>query len=151
MKVIQEIIEREGGLERLTTQDGFYIRLERSGYMPLVIEHIGTGPRGLPLISVAHYYMQNGDAMRDPEITFEIVKDPVTIQQLRRGEWRFLPVSYRQDGAGIYQDLAWKNDAGVIFHRPQEVRGVLSFVSFWNKNIRAQGFLDCPNVVKIPA
>jgi hypothetical protein len=38
-------------------------RLEVPGFMRLVIEHIGTGPRGGELVSVAHYGEQNGDAV----------------------------------------------------------------------------------------
>jgi hypothetical protein len=49
----------------------FHIRIDNPPFMPLVIEGVGTGPRGLPAISVAHYGLQNGDAMRDPEICFE--------------------------------------------------------------------------------
>jgi hypothetical protein len=41
--------------------------------MRLVIEHVGTGLRGGELVSVAHYGVQNGDPMRDPEIVFEVV------------------------------------------------------------------------------
>jgi hypothetical protein len=43
--------------------------------MRLVVEYIGQGPRGLPAIAVAHYYEQNGDAMRDPEMVFEVNPD----------------------------------------------------------------------------
>ena len=63
MKTVQGIIEAHGGIEGLKRQ---YLRIERPGYMRLVIEYIGTGPRKLPLISVAHYGEQNGDAMRGP-------------------------------------------------------------------------------------
>lgn len=41
--------------------------------MALVIEATNeSGPCGLPAISVAHYREQNGDAIRDPEMLFEI-------------------------------------------------------------------------------
>jgi hypothetical protein len=41
--------------------------------MELVIEAMDeSGPCGLPSISVAHYGEQNGDAMRDPEMCFEL-------------------------------------------------------------------------------
>jgi hypothetical protein len=52
-----------------------YVRLEAEGFMPLVIEAIGPGPRGLLSESVAHHYTQAGDAMRDPEMTFEVGQD----------------------------------------------------------------------------
>ena len=41
--------------------------------MALVIEATDDpGPCGLPALSVAHYGEQNGDAMRDPEMCFEL-------------------------------------------------------------------------------
>ena len=63
--------------------------------MRLVIEHVGEGPRGMPAIAVAHYHEQNGDAMRDPEIVFE-----VNPGDWKNGDW--CPVSYRQDNLDIY-------------------------------------------------
>jgi hypothetical protein len=65
VKTIAKIIEAYGGLEWLR-QPGNYIRLENPPYMRLVIEYLGAGPRGMPAISMAHYYEQNGDAMRVP-------------------------------------------------------------------------------------
>ena len=69
MKTVAKIIEAFGGLERLRCN---YIRLDNPPYMRLVVEYIGPGPRGLPAIAVAHYYEQNGDAKRDPEMVFEV-------------------------------------------------------------------------------
>jgi hypothetical protein len=41
--------------------------------MALVIEAMDeSGPCGLPAISVAHYGEQNGDAMRNPEMCFDL-------------------------------------------------------------------------------
>ena len=40
--------------------------------MRLVIEHVGTGPRGMPAVSVAHFHEQEGDLMRDPDMIFEV-------------------------------------------------------------------------------
>ena len=74
MKTVAKIIVAFGGLERLRQHDN-YIRLENPPYMRLVVEYIGQGPRGLPAIAVAHYFEQNGDAMRDPEMVFEVNPD----------------------------------------------------------------------------
>jgi Domain of unknown function (DUF6908) len=74
VKNVANIIETYGGLEWLR-QPGNYIRLENPPYMRLVIEHIGDGPRGMLAIAVAHYHEQNGDAMRDPEMVFEVNPD----------------------------------------------------------------------------
>lgn len=49
-----------------------HLRIEIPEYMPLVIELIGeqvSTPFGIgKLYSLAHYYEQNGDLMRDPEM-----------------------------------------------------------------------------------
>jgi len=64
MKAVAKIIAGYSGLERLR-QHGNYIRLDNPPYMRLVVEYIGQGPRDPPAISVAPYYEQNGDAMRE--------------------------------------------------------------------------------------
>ena len=95
MKTVAKIIESYGGLKWLR-KPGNYIRLENPPYMRLVIEHIGHGPRGRPAIAVAHYYEQNGDAMRDPEIVFEIKPGRLEVRRMvpdvvSAGQFRHLP------------------------------------------------------------
>jgi hypothetical protein len=89
---------------------------------------VGTGPRGLPLVSVAHYYEQNGDLMSDPDCTFEIDCE------------RWLPVSYQQDGVGLYQEaVTWEGgQARIDGHRERELR---AFAARWDANLLEQGFL----------
>src|SRR5205823_5547511 len=96
MQNVQAIIDLFGGLARLR-----HIRLEAPGFMPLVIEAVGTGPRGLPLVSVAHYYEQQGDLMRDPELTCEVGPDGT-----------FHPVSFTQDNVGAYHEAVFVDEAG---------------------------------------
>src|SRR4051794_4560588 len=87
VETVTRIIEVLGGMQRLVGQP---IRLEIPGFMPLCIEYLGSGPRGLPLVSLTHYYEQAGDLLSDPDATFEI-----------EGA-RWLPVTYQQDSAGLY-------------------------------------------------
>lgn len=130
MKTVWEIIQLFGGLDALKKK---YIRIENRGYMPLVIEYVGEGPRGLPLVSVAHTYVQEGDLMYDPEMEFEI--DPQTPNK----EWE--PITYVQHNLGINQVAVWREDNNVLFH-PKLVRDLKSFARTWNKNLREQGFID---------
>lgn len=63
------------------------VRITSEGYMALCIETIGSSPDGTPLISLAHYGVQNGDLMADPEMTFELYTDaslaePLTYRNL---------------------------------------------------------------------
>jgi len=54
------------------------------------MERIGGGE-----ISIAHYYEQNGDLMRDPEMTFAVDNKKQTLT----------PLTYTQDNMGLYQDV----------------------------------------------
>ena len=132
MNTVAKIIEVFGGLDVLKRK---HIRIENRGYMPLVIEFVGEGPRGLPLISVAHTYIQNGDVMYDPEMTFEV--NPVMLH--KPDGW--VPITYRQDNLGLNQTAVWRNEQGQVMVRPRLVRELRSFARTWNKNLREQGFI----------
>ena len=69
-----------------------------SSFMAACVEIIGRTGLG-PLISIAHYYQQNGDMMRDPDVVFVIGADQ-----------HIYPISYRQDGMGIDQEAATIED-----------------------------------------
>lgn len=128
MKNVQKIIDLFGGFASLKAK---YIKLENGSWQPLVIEAIGAGPRGLPSVSVAHYYEQNGDLMRDPDMTFEIDA---------AGNWH--PLTFRNDGVGLNQEAVFLNDAGQVMMRPRLVRELKAFARMWNRNIKDQGFID---------
>ena len=68
MQTLLDILKRAGGWN-----PGLYLKIENAPYMALVIEATDeSGPSGFPAISVAHYGEQNGDLMRDPEMSFEL-------------------------------------------------------------------------------
>jgi hypothetical protein len=67
-------------------------------FMATCVEIIGRTGLG-PLVSIAHYYEQNGDLMRDPDVVFVIGADE-----------HVYPISYRQDGLGIDQEAAYVED-----------------------------------------
>lgn len=68
MKTILDILQKAGGWRH-----SLYVKIENPPYMELVIEAVDeSGPCGLPSLSIAHYGIQNGDAMRDPEMCFEL-------------------------------------------------------------------------------
>jgi len=127
MRNVQKIIDSRGGLEALKQRP---IRLEVPGFMRLVIEHVGTGPRGGELVSVAHYGEQNGDLMRDPEIVFEVAA----------GQWH--PVSIQQDYIGSYREAVYVGEDGKVRIRPAEVRDIQAFARMWDRNLKHQGFID---------
>ncbi len=126
MKTVAKIIALHGGLEALKAK---YIRIENPPFMRLVIEHIGVGPRGFPLVSVVHYGEQHGDAMRDPEMTFEV--DDVA--------WG--PITFQQDYTGLYQEAVFVRN-GKTYIRPALVRELKAFAQMWDRNLREQKFLE---------
>ena len=69
-----------------------------SSFMAACIEIIGRTGLG-PLVSIAHYYQQNGDMMRDPDVVFVIGADqhvyPISYQTGQHGH---LPGSCRRRG-----------------------------------------------------
>ncbi len=132
MKTVVDIIELFGGLDALKQK---HIHLENRGYMPLVIECIGEGPSGYPLISVAHTYIQEGDVMYDPEMTFEVN------WELRHTADAWGPITYRQDGLGLNQTAKWRDEDGKVYVKPDLVRSLRAFARTWNKNLREQGFI----------
>ncbi|RPI56245.1 MAG: hypothetical protein EHM49_00720, partial [Deltaproteobacteria bacterium] len=59
-------------------------------FMSVHVEFINRYNNGIvgDVFSVAHYYEQNGDMMRDPDVEF------------LRNSGKFYPIYFRQDGAG---------------------------------------------------
>jgi hypothetical protein len=104
--------------------------------MRLVVEVVaGPFKIGTYEVSVAHYGEQNGDAMRDPEMTFLVM--PVG----ERFSWH--PLTYLNDYAGAYQTAASYDASGVF--ETQQRRRVLELATFarqWDENVREQGFLE---------
>ena len=127
MKNVQAIIDIFGGLDRLRDHP---VSLRVPGFMPLSVEAVGTGPRGGPLVSVMHTYVQNGDLMRDPDLVAELVP-PVN--------W-WLPVSYQQDNLGVFQEAVLLDGDRLVTHS-RVVDSLKAFMAVWDRNIGAQGFV----------
>ncbi len=119
----------------LITQTERTVKIPNEPYMTLTIENIGLGPRGLPALSICHYGEQNGDAMRDPEMCFEMVIEAGKVEE-------FQPYYWRNDYVGVEQI------AVIHGHNEQRpivdlhmLRGQRSFAAAWDRNLEAQGFL----------
>lgn len=134
MMTVNRIITLTGGLDALKTRA---LKITSGSYMPLCIEWIGKGPRGYDLVSVCHYGEQNGDAMRDPDMTFEVWPScPGSL------DLNWAPVTYRNDYCGIEQEAVWVTEAGVKMICPKLVRELLAFARTWDRNLAEQGFLE---------
>lgn len=115
-----------------------HVKIENKGWMPLTIEAIGNHHESnLPQISVCHYGEMNGDAMRDPEMVFEI---------LPCGTW--VASTFQNDYVGIYRELVKTRKPDGTPHS-----GIVdSFPATWGRNLKEQGFIEAArNIVAITA
>lgn len=100
------------------------------GYMDLVIEDLEyVDYSGNPVFSIAHYGKQNGDMMRDPEMTFSLNPTDKTIT----------PISFQNDYLGMYQEV-FKEKDGKTLYSPSLLRQLDTFLNEWLHNIINQGF-----------
>ncbi|EMA49108.1 hypothetical protein C451_19513 [Halococcus thailandensis JCM 13552] len=112
MKSIEKILKKKGveSLEAMELNESYTIQSQ--GYHELTIEKVGSDR-----LSVAHYYTQRGDLMRDPEIVFRIEEND---------SWT--AVEYQQDDCGIYQH----DKSGL---------DLSEFIKQWDENLGNQGFV----------
>jgi hypothetical protein len=61
-ETIEHLLKSHNLMEDFQNKDSFHVRFEKTGYQPLVIE------RHSEMISVAHYFEQNGDLIADPDV-----------------------------------------------------------------------------------
>ena len=94
-----------------------YMKYKQDGFDDLVLETIGENE-----YSIAHYYTQNGDRMRDPEITFMLDDTQRCIYAL----------SYTQDNMGIYYETVDRTE--------KQMEDLMGFFDQWMANIKEQGF-----------
>jgi len=132
MNTILRIIEAKGGLEKLEA-DGSW-KIKSGSYMDLNIDFLGKGPNGLPMVAIAHNYIQNGDVMADPDMQVEIG------QGLKGLE--LFPVTFQNDGVGLFQRVYECDESGkVTGFRPKLKKQLRGFLRMWGANLRSQGFL----------
>jgi hypothetical protein len=128
MDTVLRILKAAGGWN-----DGLHVRIENPPYMALVIEAMDeSGPCGLPAISVAHYGELNGDAMRDPEMCFELGF---------AGGVHLDPFYFRNDYVGVEQWSRFIREDQYVCHI-QLHAGHQRFAALWDKNLRQQGFIE---------
>ena len=117
---IERILQAHGLLEDFNTNTEFHARFEKGGYDPLVIERLGS-----ERVSVAHYFVQNGDLMADPDIVFDFET--------------WCPIEITQAPVGVYRrkffERNGKQYVDVSFHRD-----VMALVNVWAKNLRFQAW-----------
>ena len=123
----------------LMTDAGTSVRIENLPFMPLSVENIGIGPRGLPALSITHYGECNGDLMRDPEMCFEMEIEGHSVKE-------FHPYYFRNDYLGFEQFsvvYTGNNPDDKPTYRIDTLMmtGQREFAATWDKNLAAQGFV----------
>ena len=102
--------------------EGSHARISNSPeYMPVVIEKTGILPGYGEIVSVAHYSLQNGDLMADPEMEFTIVCGD------------YYPISFRNDYLGR-NDYVFGED-GINLTLQADLT---TFANQWMQNIAIQ-------------
>ena len=128
MQTVLELIKLAGGWH-----PGLYLKIDNPPYMELVIEAMDeSGPCGLPAISVAHYGEQNGDAMRDPEMCFELGM---------AGGPHLNAFYWRNDYVGIEQWSRFIRDGNYCYHTQLHEQHE-NFAKLWDRNLDAQRFVE---------
>ena len=132
MQHIQRMIDQHGGFEAVRTR---YLRLENPPFMRLVIEVIGGPyPNGAYELSIAHYSEQNGDAMRDPELTFLVVPAEQSTT--------WTPLTHENSYLGAYQVVAEVSREGLVkVKQSQWMKELRNFAKQWDRTLKAQGFM----------
>jgi len=118
-------------------------KMEAEGFMPLTIEKLEENlltPWGVGITyGLCHYYEQNGDLMRDPEMVFIVVDN--------RGEEKdfenlhVYPKMYQQDNLGIYEESITIEFGKITSYIKAWQAAHVHFARQWLSNIKEQGFL----------
>ncbi len=118
---IEEILTAHRQLAAFRENEHYAVKIASEGFMPLSIEKHDK------LVTVTHYYEQNGDLVPDPDMEFV---------DLGGGEW--LPVAI-QHSTGHYMRAAEYEDGTWRFN-PRRMRDLQSFSRMWARNLLTQGF-----------
>ena len=119
-KTIEHLLKSHNLLDDFHSQESFHVRFDKTGYQRLVIERHGK------MISVAHYFEQNGDLVADPDV------------ELHYPSW--VPTAITQSYFG-YRHKFIERD-GKTFVDPRFNREVSSFLGLWARNIKMQGWAE---------
>lgn len=145
MRNVLKLIEENGGLDELKNRG---LRIKNEVYMDLVIEYIGPGPRGKDAVSVAHYYIQEGDMMRDPEVCFELVEE-FGLKKIKgintvQKELKMVPYLFVQNGylERYYEVYLLREDGTIKAMSLKLQKSIQSFCNQWDRNLVDQKFFD---------
>ena len=117
---IEHLLKSHDQWEAFQSQEHFHLRLDMPHFDRLVIE------RHHDLISVAHYFEQNGDLVADPDV------------ELHYPTWT--PTAITQTHFG-YRSKFIERDGQTYVDRTFHTE-VSAFLSMWGRNIKSQGWAE---------
>ena len=99
----------------------------QGAFMAVCVEQVAETYLG-PIYSIAHYYQQNGEPMRDPDMEF-----------IRGFDSQYYPISFWQDGGIPRRDevLDWEGDR-IKGIRQKLQEDLADFANMWMRNIKEQ-------------
>lgn len=121
-----------------------HLKLYAEGFMPLVIERLEDNiltPLGVGVTySLCHYYEQNGDLMRDPEMVFIVVDNRNEENNIE--SVHIIPQLFLLDNIGLYEESVSIENGQIKSIRKHWQEQQCSFANFWLPNIAQEGFLN---------
>lgn len=119
MDTLTEQIDKIGASNKIDNTKGTF--------MPVYVEFISKCKLG-QIYSVTHYYEQNGDLMRDPDMEF-----------IKGGDGKYYPISFWQDSPLVRDEpLTWGRDGEMISYNEKRQAALVTFANTWMKNIKGQ-------------
>ena len=95
-------------------------------FMTVHVECIGRCNLG-PIYSIAHYYKQNGDMMRDPDMEF-----------IKGEDGEYYPISFWQDSPPIRDEPINWEVGEIVSYGEKRQAALATFANMWMKNIKEQ-------------
>ena len=80
------------------------------------------------IISLAHYFLQNGDLMADPEMCF----------LLDKGHSKYFPIYYKQASIGVEEESVEMENGEISRVNLNQQKEHTRFANMWLKNIKYQ-------------
>lgn len=119
---------------KATGENYIKINADDIAFLPVTVERIDCGGGEIEFWAVGHWYTQNGDAMRDPEVVYAVP----TYEDVPMYEYAY-PVEYRQDNLGICRQLVTFDENGKpARYSPAQQAEAATFTTGWMRNIKAQ-------------
>ena len=120
--------EGENRSRRINNTDGTF--------MTVHVELLNKCSPGL-IYSIAHYYEQNGDLMRDPDMEF-----------IKGADGEYYPISFWQDAPLKREEtIIWKDGEIVCYYGKRQAE-LVTFANMWLKNIKDQQKLGNNGAIK---